>query len=73
MAGLTHGTDDDTVVLVLRQFVGDIGHHSVVDGHARQHAVRAVDVDVQHVVGNDHAVAAPLAAQDAVDQARVAA
>ena len=73
MAGLTHGADDDTVVLVLRQFVGDIGHHGVVDGHARQHAVRAVDVDVQHVVGDDHTVAAPLAAQDAVDQARVAA
>ena len=73
VAGLAHGGDDDGVVLVLGQGVGDEGHHGVVDGHTGQNAVGAVDILGQNVIGDDHAVAAPLVAQDAGDQAVVAA
>ena len=73
VAGLAHGGDDDGVVLVLGQGVGDEGHHGVVDGHTGQNAVGTVDILGQNVIGDDHAVAAPLVAQDAGDQTVVAA
>ena len=48
-------------------------HHGIVDGHAGHDAIGTVDILGQHVIGDDHAVAAPLVAQDAGDQTVVAA
>ena len=75
MAGVAHGRDDDGVVLVLLELVPlDLGH-GVEDVGAREHAVSAVHVGEgqRGVVGDDHAVAAPLAAQHARDHALVGA
>ncbi len=73
MAGLAHGGDDDSVVLVVGQLICYIGEHCVKGGNASQDTVHAVAIFCQNVVCDNQTIAAPLLAEDAGNEAVVGA